>query len=106
MSGYKNNNKFILNWFNDFSNDTLHTIYLSKYAGASLILAITLPFFFMLSVLCFVQINNLFLNTTTYERYNAKAKREQFRESSSLTSSKDPNHNIDSEMFGSSPMRE
>ncbi|EAR94873.2 DHHC zinc finger protein (macronuclear) [Tetrahymena thermophila SB210] len=101
LTQYDDEDTFILNWFKNLSENTLHSLLITKYVAAALIVAITLPFFCMLSVLCFVQINNLFLNQTTYERYNAKAKGETFRESSSLTSSKEPNNNIDSEMFGS-----
>ncbi|KAL4490786.1 hypothetical protein ABPG72_021840 [Tetrahymena utriculariae] len=101
LTQYDDEDTFIFNWFQNLSEKTLHSLLITKYVAAALIVAIVLPFFCMLSVLCFVQINNLFLNQTTYERYNAKTKGEVFHENSSLISSKEPNNNLDSEMFGS-----
>ncbi|KAL4461578.1 hypothetical protein ABPG74_016202 [Tetrahymena malaccensis] len=101
LTQYDDEDTFVLNWFKNLSENTLHSLLITKYVAASLIIAITLPFFVMLSALCFVQINNLFLNLTTYERYNTKANGEVFRDTSSLTSSKEPINNQDSEMFAS-----
>ncbi|KAL4490790.1 hypothetical protein ABPG72_021844 [Tetrahymena utriculariae] len=61
---------WIFNWYSDLSAETQDTIQIIKYVVSGLVSLLILFFFVLHTILCFVQLNNLFLNQTTFERYN------------------------------------
>ncbi|EAR94876.1 DHHC zinc finger protein (macronuclear) [Tetrahymena thermophila SB210] len=61
---------WIFNWYSDLSAQTQDTIQIVKYVVSGLVTLLIIFFFVLHSILCFVQLNNLFLNQTTFERYN------------------------------------
>ncbi|KAL4461582.1 hypothetical protein ABPG74_016206 [Tetrahymena malaccensis] len=63
-------NNWIFNWYSDLSSQTQDTIQIIKYIVSGIVTLLILFFFVLHSILCFVQLNNLFLNQTTFERYN------------------------------------
>lgn len=71
FSGEEEHSDWIFNWYADLSDSTYDILKIIKYVASSLVIALTLFFFVLHTILCFVQLSNLFLNQTTFERYNA-----------------------------------
>jgi len=58
-------------WIEDLTNEGVSYLDIIRYSVTGVIGVVVLFFFVLHSILCYVQISNLFLNETTFERYNS-----------------------------------